>query len=160
MEGAMTEDDDWLVLVPKPALDKLNQRQAMDYRDHKRRLASWALTEGKDVDRKNGYAATTVKNRLYRIDKFYRWVWDEEGGYTTAVTHDHANGWVEELAYSAVSGTHKNHCLKALRMLFKWRHHHFGEQRWYPRRRFDTASHNPQDFLTKDERRRIRGSLA
>ena len=108
------------------------------------------LTEGKDVSRKNGYAATAVKNQLYR------WIWEKEGGHTTAVTHDHANGWVEELAYSSTSGTHRNHRSKALRMPFEWRHHHSGEERWYPRRMFETGSRNPQDVLTRDERRRIR----
>lgn len=38
-----------------------------------------------------GYSLETVKGRIYRMDAFYRFVWDNlTDSYTTTVTHEHA----------------------------------------------------------------------
>jgi len=60
------------------------------------------------------------------MDQFYRWVWDQEDGYTTNLTHDHADNYLRHLAGQQKSNAHKNSCRKALMMLYKWRHHQRG----------------------------------
>ena len=62
----------------------------IDYRTEREQCLDWLLTFGKNPDRAEGYADTTVENRAYRMDQFNRWVWTEEDGYTTSLTHDHA----------------------------------------------------------------------
>jgi site-specific recombinase XerD len=90
------------------------------------------------------------------MDRFYRWVWDRENGYTTQVSHWHADQYLDELAYEDYSNAHKNNCLKALKMLFKWRHHQLHEEPWEPSRRFKQENRRPRYFFRREERRKIK----
>lgn len=148
---------DDLPVVTEPSESYLNQRQLLDYRSEREDCLQWLLAFGKNPDRAEGYAFGTVKPRSYRMDRFYRWVWDTEGGYTVNVTHDHADGWLRHLAQRDVSNTHKLNCLKAVKMLYKWRHHERGQGEWDPQFQFSKEkSTQPRDYLTKDERSAIR----
>lgn len=51
--------------------------------------------------------------RHYRVNTFYRWVWDKRG-YTTTVTHDDADDYLREIAVSDYEASTKAHILKAL----------------------------------------------
>ena len=74
-------------LVPNKTRERLNDRQVVDYEAHREKMVKWLLNMGKDPDRVEGYALETVKGRIYRIDRFYRFVWDNlEDGYTKRVT--------------------------------------------------------------------------
>lgn len=145
-------------LVPDPSRDRLSSRQLTDYRAHRRRLIEWILTRGKDPDRGDGYAQTTADERAYRLDRFYRWVWDQEARYTTAITHEHADGWLRQRATGDTSQADKAAHLKSLKMLFRWRATVFGDEEWEPEMTFSTTtgSTNPKDFLTRDEREAVR----
>ncbi|OYR38544.1 hypothetical protein [Halorubrum sp. Hd13] len=94
-------------VVPEPTAERLSQRQRVDYRTEREAAIKWLLAFGIGSKKANGYAETTVQNRIYRMDQFYRYVWDTENRYTTAVTHDHADAWMQELAYADCSDTHR-----------------------------------------------------
>lgn len=146
-------------VVPNTTAERLTERQLLDYRNHREDLIEWLLFFGKDPETADGYASTTVKTRAYRMDQFYRWVWDERDGYTTDVTHDDADAYLRHLAKQNDYGhVHKDNSRKALKMLFKWRHHHHGLDEWDPALSFSTGSTstNPRDYLTVDERHAIR----
>jgi len=146
-----------VIVLPEPAQQRLNERQLLDYRAHRERLIKWMLHRGKDHDRVEGYAQTTVESRARHIDQFYRWVWDEYGGYTTGITHNHGHAYVDELAYRDCSGTHKANQLKTLKMYYRWREHEFGGEPWTTDVTFSTHQHdNPRDYLTQSERRGVR----
>lgn len=114
---------------------------------------------GKEPEKAEGYAEGTVKPRSYRIDRFYRWVWEQEDGYTVNLMHDHADGWMDHLAHRDVSATHKVNCQKSLQMLYKWLHHERGSGQWEPDITFSADnSSNPWDFLTKEERKAVRNA--
>ena len=153
-----TAFDPGFQVVPKPAQAVLSDRQLADYRAHRERLLEWALTIGKNPEHAEGYAETTVHGRAYRLDQFYRWVWTEFDGYTTDITHEHADAWMRELAYGDDSQAHKAAHQKSIKMLFRWRAWEFGDDEWEPEVHFssNTGSSNPKDYLTKDERRRVR----
>lgn len=88
-----TRTDDLLAempLVPAPAAEQLNDKQETIYRDHRTKLARWALSIGKHPKKGKGYATATVKGRLYRLDKFYRFVRDHDR-YTIDITPEHAD---------------------------------------------------------------------
>nr|WP_233204263.1 hypothetical protein [Halegenticoccus soli] len=72
-------------VVPEPSEAVLNQRQLIDYRSQREQCLEWLLTFGKEPERAEGYAYMTVKNRSHRMDAFYRWVWEEYGGYTANI---------------------------------------------------------------------------
>jgi len=145
-------------LVPGPTEDRLGKRQLVDYRADREDCVRWLLAFGKNPDKAEGYAETTVQNRIYRMDYFYRFVWDKEGHYTAAVTHDHADDWMQKLAYKDCSDTHCDLCQKAVLMLFKWRFHKRGGEEWEPEMRFSSGSGTttPRDFLTREERKLVR----
>mgnify|MGYP000202699082 CR=1 FL=1 len=153
----MTDLED-VTLVTQPSRKILNQKQLADYRATRKKCLSWLLTFGKKPDQAEGYASTTVSARASRMDMFYRWVWGEYDGYTTNVTHKHADAWMRELARQDKSNAHKANCQKAAKMLFKWRRHEHGLDEWVPEVTFSdgNGATQPRDYLTLEERRKIR----
>lgn len=147
---------DDLPVVTEPSEDYLNPRQLSDYRNHREDCLTWLLTFGKNPDSAEGYAFQTVKARAYRMDLFYRWVWQQEDGYTVNVTHDHADGWMRHLAQQDKSNVHKSNCQKAIKMLFKWHHYEHGGSKWDSEIIFTEKSTQPRDYLTQEERQAIR----
>lgn len=147
-----------MTVVTEPSEERLNQRQLVDYRAQREDCLEWLVTFGKDPEKADGYAASTVSARAYRMDLFYRRVWDQEGRYTADVTHEHADGWLTHLARQDQSNAHKSNCRKALRMLFKWREHNHGLDEWEPEISFVTTDKTttPRDYLTREERSAIR----
>lgn len=156
--GEATKGVEQLTLVTEPSEAVLNERERLDYRHQREACLQWLLTWGKIPDQAEGYAYATVENLGARMDRFYRWVWEHDGGYTANVEHSHADGWMDHLAQRACSNAHKNCCLRAARMLMKWRHHEHGLEQWEPRFTFkrERTSVQPRDFLTEKERTWIR----
>lgn len=153
-----TDPFDGIKVVPEPSEELLNERQRIDYRYQREDCIEWLLAFGKDPETADGYAKTTVAARASRMDAFYRWVWDEEDGYTTNVTHEHADAWLKHLARQEHSNAHKANCRKALLMVFKWRQHEHGLDEWTPEISFvtDDKTTAPRDYLTREERSAIR----
>jgi len=148
-----------LPYVTEVAKEKLNPRQLLDYEDERTSCLQWLLSVGKNPKKGEGYAVGTVKPRSYRMDQFYRWVWEYEDGYTVNVLPEHADEWTEYLARTDYSATHKTNCQKALQMLFKWRHRKHGIDDWDPSIRFsEDSSSQPRDYLTRQEREDIRNA--
>jgi integrase len=152
------EISDEITVVPETTRARLTERQLVDYRAHREKLLRWLIHVGKNPSKADGYAVGTVKTRAFRMDQFYRWVWDEEGSYTTSVTRKHADDYAKELAYADQSEVHKANCVKALKMLFKWKKHERNGKEWEPDISFrsDMGSSNPREFFTKEERTKLR----
>lgn len=155
-QNAPTEDrHNGIVLVTEPSRERLNERQRIEYRNHRRAFIEWLSLRGKSPDTMEGYAHDVVKRRAYDTDAFYRWVWSEKAdGYTTAINTDHADAYVRELARGDTSRHHKENVVKSLKSLYEW-HSHTDE--WNPSFSFGaTGSHAPRDYLTQEERTAIR----
>lgn len=153
-----TDPFDGIKLVTEPSEKLLNERQYLDYRSEREQCLDWLLTFGKNPETADGYAKTTVSSRASRMDQFYRWVWDNEDGYTTNLTHDHADEYLRHLAGQEASNAHKKTSRKAVMMLYKWRHHQRGAKEWEPEITFTrkNQSTTPRDYLTREERTKIR----
>lgn len=147
-----------VTIVPEPSENYLNQRQELDYRSHRKQCLEWLLAIGKEPEKAQGYALATVKGRAYRMDQFYRWVWDTRGGYTVNVSHDDADDWLYYLAKEDNSNAHNNNCRKALLMLYKWREYELGCEPWEPEISFarNSGTTTPRDYLTLEERSKVR----
>ena len=121
----MSHDDDnkvdGIVLVTEDANEYLNPKQEVTYREHRRELAEWMLGLGKNPEKAEGYSYSTVKNRMNRLDLFYRFIWDREGRYIQDLTTDHADDWMRNLARQDIKESTKNHYQKACKTLFKWK---------------------------------------
>ena len=148
-----------ITLVPVPAADELNEKQELDYRSHRRDLLRWCFTRGKSPQKGEGYSEATMRVRAGHIDRFYRWVWNERGTYTSHVTHDDADEYMTHLAFNRedMQTSTKAKSQKSLKMLFKWKSHARDGDKWDPDLTFsEPDQRNPQDYLSRDERRRIR----
>lgn len=145
-------------LVPEPSQAVLSERQQIDYADHREQLIEWLLVFGKNPAQAEGYACATTKNTAERLDRFYRWVWNEFDGYTTDITHDHADGYVKELARKDEGNYSRNNTQSSLKRLFKWQKHERGGELWDPEIVFSEPSGTgePRDYLTREERSKIR----
>lgn len=154
----MNVPDD-VTVVTEPAEEYLNHKQLLDYKSEREECLSWLLALGKSPDKGEGYALGTVKPRAYRMDQFYRWVWEKEEGYTAYITHEHADQWMRHLAQADYSSTHQTNCQKAIKMLFKWRQYERGGGEWNPNITFtNSTGTNPKDYLTREERTQIRNA--
>lgn len=144
----------------RPSRAELNDKQIADYQHHRAEMLRWYLTLGKDPEEVEGYAEDTIRVRAGHIDRFYRWVWTTEGGYTTQVTPEQADRYLKELAYQDdMSRSTKNKYKKSLKMLFRWREWELGEDHdWEPALTFSTSdsSSQPRDYLSRDERSELR----
>jgi site-specific recombinase XerD len=142
-------------VVTETAAEYLNQKQMLDYRSEREDCLSWLLTFGKEPKKAEGYALGTVKPRAYRVDQFYRWIWEQGEGYTTQLYQDYADTWVRQLAQEDYSSTHQTNCQKPVKMLFKWSKHERGGSGWDPEITFTENSSGPRDYLTRKERTQI-----
>ena len=156
----MLEDDEieGIKIAPGPTKERLSERQLVDYASYREDMIRWMLNFGKDPDQVKGYARATVDKRAIRIDLFYRWVWDEEGGYTTRVTTEHADGYQKELAYADYTDKYKAGVTDAVKTLFRWRAREHGGEEWEPEFSFspNNDASNPREFLSSEERQKIR----
>lgn len=154
----MPEELSGIPLVPEPSRARLDQRQQMDYKEHRRDLIDWLLVFGKDPKKAEGYAQRTILNTAQRLDLFYRWVWQERGSYTSSIDHEDADNYMRHLARKDESDYSRNNTQSAIKRLFKWQTHERGGELWDPNISFTepNASAEPRDFLLKKERRQIR----
>jgi hypothetical protein len=118
---------DDIPVATTPVCETLRSRELLDYREYKSAFIEWLLHVGKDPEHAEGYAQATIKPLSYRIDGFYRWLWDERG-YTTSVAPTDADEYVRSLVYSdrEYSTTHKSSMQKCLNRLFEWRRYEHG----------------------------------
>ena len=147
-----TNDYEGIVLVPGPSAAMLNQRQLLDYRDHRRDLIQWHLREGRDPDRAVGYAESTVERRASDIDVWYRWVWERDGSYTTRPTQADTDDYMRHLAQTDYSDTHRANTQKSMKSYWRWR----GSE-WKPSIVFSSndSATTPRDYFTRDERQQL-----
>jgi len=136
----------------------VNERELTDYRSDKRDLLDWMFSFGKNPDRPEGDAKSTVSQSIYRVDRLYRWLWAEQDTYTAQITPETADGYVQKsVVRSENSNGWESMCQKCLTRLFKYRNHELGENHdWQKKHAFNEPIAQPRDFSTVDERRSIR----
>jgi uncharacterized protein (DUF1330 family) len=115
------------------------------------------LVFGKNPEQVEGYAKHTASRTMHRVGYFHRWVWEQEDKYVAFPTQDHAESYLQELAYDDYSAGHKAKCQQALKRYFRWREYEYDHDEWEPEYTFSTNNSNqPRDFLSIQERRLIR----
>jgi len=162
MTGGREKVED-IVVVPQKSELMLNSRQLEDYRMFRKSMIKWVCNLGKNPEKAEGYAYDTARQRLYKIDQFYRWIWQQEDGYTLNAATTHADQYSKELAYEETSQTHKAAIQKAVKTLFKYlRNEKNRSIEWDPQIQFTNGgsqTHQIRDFLTDDERRKIKQAV-
>lgn len=152
-------EESWLTTAKSE--QQLNQRELEMHREHRRELLTWMLNRGQAPEANVGYAEGTVKNRSYRLDAFYRWVWDVEDSYTEDVTTSHANAFMKYLHPQSYSQAYKAGFQKAIDTLFRWQRYALGRNvEWNPSIHFhDSSVPSSKEALTRDERTQLREAV-
>jgi integrase len=135
----------------------LNDKQLFDHRTKAEEFARWMLVFGKNPEQVEGYAKHTASRTMHRVGYFHRWTWEQEDEYVSFPTQEHAESYLQELAYDDYSAAHKAKCQQALKRYFRWRVHEYDHDEWEPEYTFSTNNSNqPRDFLSIQERRLLR----
>ncbi|MFT4948847.1 MAG: hypothetical protein ACI9CA_000974, partial [Natronomonas sp.] len=71
-----------------------------DYHDFKHELLSWLANYGKNPEKREGLARSTLESTHYKLETAFRWLWRYEGQYTTKLTPDHADKFIRVLDQS------------------------------------------------------------
>lgn len=153
------EEIEGLKIINGPTRSRLSELQLVDYKEYKTQLMQWLLNEGKNPERAEGYASSTVRQVSQKTDRFYRWLWSERGSYTTGLESEDAAEFMDSLVYAEedYSNSHLASFQKCLKRLFKWQAHKRGASaEWDPDRTFPQSSMQAPDYLTLDERKTIR----
>lgn len=142
-----------IALVTEVSKEQLNQRQIVDYAHHRKDFVEWLCHFGKKPKQAEGYAPDTAHRRAGDLDRFYRWWWNERGGYTTQIPTEAADQYLRELATQDISKTHKANTYKSLVCYWRWR-----EIDWEPVLVFkaNDAATQPRDYLKREERQLVR----
>lgn len=145
-------------VVPKSHDGVLNEKQLVDYKDHRARFLSWLLKVGKYPEKAEGYSEYTVYSTAYRTARFDLWLWEQKNGYKYPPDSDDAAAYMDWIALSDKSQVMKGKAQEGLLHLSKWLEHTQGRDKWEFEYSFDSSggNHQPQDFLTREERRAIR----
>ena len=151
-----------IVIIPKTHESLLSDKQLINYKEHRVKFMSWLWNVGKNPEKARGYATHTVYGTAYRTAKFDEWRWKNCGGYSMPPTEDEAKAFMEWLAYEYEhSETAKGKLQGGVRRYGKWLHHRKNRDEWEFDYHFDGSggNHQPQDFLTREERQQIRQAV-
>jgi integrase len=109
-------------------LEAFGMNMEEDYRDFKSTVLSWLTNYGKDPEAREGLADTTIKSTHYKLETIFRWLWRDEGGYTTEFTPDHADRFIRlyNQSNSVVESTVLHHA-KDIKRYFKFCNHAHGK---------------------------------
>jgi len=127
--------DDVTIHVPpvseptQTALERFAPIYAEEYEGFKRDFLSWLLRKGKNPFKGDGYAEETVKTTHYKIEKAYRWKWEENGAFTKEFAPADAETFIDLLvAETTLHDREVRDYIKAFKRLFKWRSEKGAEQ--------------------------------
>lgn len=137
--------------------DVLTEKQLVDWRDHKTDILEWMAAVGKNPERAEGYSDSVVRQVSYQVGLFYRWLWEEKDTYTTSFSATDVNAYMTDVTMRDTGNAAKGSIQKCMKRLIKYREHRLGEDiDWEAKRSFHEPHSQPRDYLTKDERTKIR----
>jgi integrase len=145
-------------IIRKGQMEFLTDKQQLDYYEHRKKFLTWMYRIGKNPDKAEGYSPYTVSGTAERTAQFDMWRWKNRGGYSIPPTQEDATAYMEMVAYKDVVESTKGKQMGALRRYNKWLQQHHGSDEWEFEWTFKSGGANnaPRDFLTRDERRKIR----
>lgn len=145
-------------LAPEANAEHLNEQQLSDYTEHRAEFIEWLRTRGKRPEKIEGYSDYTAYETAYRTARFDRWTWTREGRYSIPPTPEHATAYVEnDVALRDVSNSTKGKTEEAIARYMDWTATVYDVSEWDHDQVFRSGGRDaPRDYLTRDERRKIR----
>lgn len=87
------------MVIPKSHEGWQNDKQLINYREHRVRFLSWMWNVGKDPESATGYSEYTVYGTAYRSARFDKWRWERFSGYSMPPTEDETKAFIERFAF-------------------------------------------------------------
>ncbi|WP_257297448.1 site-specific integrase [Haloarchaeobius sp. FL176] len=145
-------------LVPEPNRDALNDKQLVDYREHRAEFIEWLRSKGKNPGKREGYSDYTVYETAYKTARFDRWTWGEDGRYTVPPRPEQATEYMDDVvAYRDITNATKGKTEEALMRYYRWASGTSHVAEWDREQRFRSGGGDaPRDYLTRRERRLVR----
>lgn len=136
----------------------LSEKQLIDYYDLRKKFLTYLLRVGKKPKKAKGYSPHTLVNTAQKTAQFDMWVWEENDGYKMPPDHDDAVEFMEEVMLKDIKESTKGKHIECLKRYSKWLQKKFGQDEWEFRWELSSGGGNnaPRDYLTEDERRKIR----
>ena len=152
------DSDRNITLIPQSGDAKLTDKEYVDYWSYRKKLLSYLLKLGKSEEKAQGYSPYTVYSDTYRQTTFDEWVWERHDGYHVPPDQDDATAYLEKVAFSDRTQTDKGKIQEMLRRYSKFLQYQYGQDAWEFEYSFNGSggNHQPADFLTVDERQKIR----
>ena len=132
-------------------LKKFGLNMVEDYRDFKRELLSWLATYGKNPEKHEGLAETTLESTHYKLETVFRWLWRYESQYTTRFTPEHANKFIRVLDQSdgMIDSTVLHHA-KDIQRYFRFSNYVRGtEYEWEVEIELSQSNGDERDYLRR-----------
>ncbi len=147
-----------ITIVPDSNAELLGEKEEIDYHDYRERFLTYLLRMGKNPEKAEGYSPYSVYSTANRTARFDRWLWEREGCYVIQPDFEHAEAYMDEVAFRDVTESTKGKILEALLRYSKWLEYRYDEERWEFDWSFNSGGGNtgPRDFLLDDERQKIR----
>jgi len=147
-----------LKIVPDKNAEQLNNKQLIDYQEHRKEFINWLRTSAKNPEKREGYSDYTTYETSYKTARFDRWVWSEMGRYTIPPTPEYAEEYIDDnVAYRDVTNATKGKTEEALIRYFRWLESTTHTAEWDHDQKFlSGGGDSPRDFLTRRERRLVR----
>jgi integrase len=147
-----------ITTVPPKSAERLTEKQKTDYREYRKKLLTYLLRVGKNIEKAEGYSPYSVYTTGNRLARFDRWVWERNDGYKIPPTEEDAQAYMEEVAFRDVTESTKGKIMEALLRYSKWLNYKFDRDEWEFSWTFQSGGSNEgfRDFLTKEERHEIR----
>lgn len=141
-------------LVSKRSREDLEQfglNMVQDYHDFKEEVLTWLGNYGKNPDKHEGLAPTTLESTHYKLETVFRWLWKYEGQYTTKFTPEHAEKFISLLnqSDSMIDSTVLHHA-KDIRRYFRYCNHVQGKDYdWEPDIELSQSNGDERDYLRR-----------
>lgn len=122
-----------------------------DYQDFKHDLLTWLGSFEKNPRKAERLASSTLQSTHYKLETVFRWLWDIEEAYTTELTPEHADSFIQLLDRSngMIDSTVLHHA-KAIKRSFKYSNYvHGTEYDWDPEAELSPANGDERDYLRR-----------
>jgi integrase len=137
--------------------DALTEKQLIDWTDYKTDVLEWTARMGKEPEKAEGYSDSVVRQMSYQVSLFYRWLWEDKDQYTTTINSEDVTRYMADVAMRDTSNSAKGTKQKCMKRLVKYHEHRRGhEMDWEASYSFHEPHNKPRDFLTKEERKKVR----
>jgi integrase len=136
----------------KEDLEDFGVNMLGDYRDFKQEVLTWLANYGKNPEKGEGLADSTLKSTHYKLETIFRWLWDYDQQYSTDLTPAKAERFIHLLNMSGgMIDSSVLHHIKVVKRFFKYHNYTHGtDYEWEPDLDLSQANGEERDYLNRD----------